>query len=661
MRISSFFSNLRGSRGFREKNKLGNAILLAASLSLSLSFSVDSFASNSLLKKYKVKKVEVVPNGVTTSYNPVKVSYFTRTKFNMDTPLTEYVDYRQQREFTLAELIQEGTKLLTPENVVNDLPEFLDKDHFRADAQHWEGTCHRWGGWHGSDKAVKLATTSGGFICGDLHIDNVDVAEYLTAVYPGVQEAWYGTRTEKFGKQDEVNAFLIRALNTVGYTSFSPVEADEVFMKYLGEKKQRVVTDVDPNDQVWNQPTYSWSRESVRELNTQYPMLNMISMAGTTGVIQSKDYIGNSNFYIGKNPAAQRLIEQVDEIDKFIISTYVTMELHNNLYQTYSIHASTDKIPANLKSSASAEIQNIVTAANDEIETSINKLIEEKDKLWEAALASGIKLKDNLEAVQITGKLGAMYERGFRDGTPNTRESDYTFYVIKDTKTDRIYSKWAGERATGNMPDFVWVPKCNDDVCMADAGKVRKAFNSLPIAEKRTYSDAGYKIATANLYEMIDRCLSADEATKLIPKLMQMISKIGDNVYVLHRKDRNVLKEMYNRVVGISKIRLKGLADLMSKRIAGIAVEERLDKSKEIVFVDWDEKSGKCVGNYESKQKEYPNENCRVSKDSEFKNELFGCHEVLSKADRNFLGMKVDRKLRTVYRSVCKQINSTRH
>lgn len=576
-----------------------------------------SNSPNSLLNIYKLKKVEVVPYGVTTSYNPAKTSPFTRTSFKMETPLEEYIEYNIRRDFTLAELIHEATRIVTPNNVVNTLHTFLDENHFRADAEYWEGSCQRWGGWHGSDRAVNLACTPEGFVCGNLHLDSVDIAEYLTAVYPHSSEAWYGTRTEKFSAEnEEVNTLLTKILDNIGYTSFSPIEADKAFMKYIGDQKKRLVTDVDPTYQVWNQPSYSWERVAVQEISSPFPMLNIINKSGSSGVISSKDHIPNSMFYKGLTPEAQDMIQQVDAINEFMANLYIKMVLHQGYSSSDSITSNgitsiNNIIPEDIRNEASAAIQVILANSNYQIGNSINNLIYERNRLWREAEQSGIQLKKNIEAIKVHGRLGAIFERSYRNGQLNTQRLNYTFYILKDKKTNQMYSKWEGARADTNYPDFVWVPKCNDDECLANAKKFREAFDSMPRSDKE---EAAYPLAVANLYQLLENCISVKTAKTIIPEFVQLINKIDTSFYNLSSAEQDSFKELYKQIVETSKINLKALNDLMNRQdsVIGLAVETKygMNAPNQIVFLEYDPISGSCIGNYEGQVKYYPREKC---------------------------------------------------
>ncbi|MBF0298834.1 MAG: hypothetical protein HQK51_08945 [Oligoflexia bacterium] len=594
------------------------------------------FASNENLKKiFAIEKFEMAPKGVSTSYNPSNISPITTMPFEMSTPLSNYILYRENKRNTLAEVIDQAIKEVTAENCVDGMCEFLHKDNYRAKAKRWEGTCDRWSAFHASNKAVDLITSSKGYICGSLFIESVDIAEYLTAVYPSDYEEFFGRRTTIYSEESETNELISKALDIAGHIGLSPHQADQAYSQNIGDKNKRLVTDIDPTSEVWNQPTYGFERTDVDDVirsskSAELPMMNMLI---------DGQFFGNSYFYEGLTSNANNGLKKLDNIDKTLLK--LVKYIVPLKPQTIDYEIPKDFVFFD-------DIQKIIDKEERKLNKIITKLESVKEEIFNNISSEGIRIRSDFNAVKVSANVKFLLEESYRRGyKPRLGKMDLKYFVFEDKKTKKLYSKWQGERTYASYPDFIWQPKCQDEYCAAEAIKYRKAFSKADINKKLKWSDIGREIATDNIFKLLEKCLSLDEATKIIPQLLDVATKIN-SIYELTSEERDNFIDLYNKIKLINKIKIKGLDAALEKRIAGIIIDK---KTKEMSFADWDEKSGKCVSlNKNGEINVLKNNICKIDENSYFKKDAFFddvCYE-------NVKSNLEEKKLRKVPSILCK-------
>lgn len=108
----------------------------------------------------------------------------------------------------------------------------------------WWGHCHAWAAASISESEPSAVTKAG------ISFTQDEVEGLLTELYFSPGWTVWGTQCRDC------------ATTSLQYMDVTPAEFDAVIRDRMGAKKQNVIMDLDPGEQVWNYPAYKYARES---------------------------------------------------------------------------------------------------------------------------------------------------------------------------------------------------------------------------------------------------------------------------------------------------------------------------------------------------------------------------------------------------------------
>lgn len=596
--------------------------------------------ANNLQDEYPLIKKTLDPPGVCTFYNPNYCSPFTQVRYDMITPLSDYIEYEDVKKTTLVELIDSAGRDLIPQYHIEGLAGddgFFNQKHYNPDAPGWFGTCHKWCAWQSSKEAVKISSEDGGHVCGKYFLSQGDISEYFTAIYPSKNvdsnniNHFYGGRTnpyygpndtkdpEDVKRANSVNLLLMKLLDKMGYINFWPHIADQTYNKYIVEDERSVTTNVDAHSpSIWNQPTFHFERLLNTEIDEELPLLSIFD--------QKYNYFGPTFFYEG-TPNAVSNLKEIEEIDYTLFSMFLVLQDQSDLRsdgknQISPLLEQNAKVMDSLNKKHYQYIKRLEQDNKHYFMDVAKSFYKKKVNLFKKAKPY-LKFKDNFSGIFVQSKIKYLQECQYRAAVNFVREAKYDYYILKDSTSNKTYSMWANPKMKKqSQPDFIAASVCVDDECkemVRDYNKIQDASNR-STQDKIKQADYMYWLATGSFFKLLDQCVPLSKVKEAIQTHVNEVHAFNKNISVFHSSNLNSSQKEYfsKKYVELREgpifpnnlIKHKDYFTLIPHHVGGIII----NKKNQLIFADYDESTGECLG---EDGKVYPLRKCLVKVDSE--------------------------------------------
>ncbi|MBF0365366.1 MAG: hypothetical protein HQK50_07330 [Oligoflexia bacterium] len=508
---------------------------------------------------------------------------------------------------------------------------FADYDYEKGEAE-WRGMCHQWSAAACDPKVKKEISLDPtvnlkqkkSILCGKNIISTNEIRELFTATYPSKNSLFLGSArnapneyyNQAFFHKKHMDVILahggmvaFKELNDSDYAVMdslgmitlkegptSPVKWTLPAHQFHNTTKEQlssnagIVLNIDPGEEIWNQPVFEMESSAVEVLHQgkEMPYLRYDADDAATS---------NHFFYLASNELQKTKLDLLDEIDAVL---KILIEKRNKTPDEKISEIIREK---NLL--LSPTLESFITNLENKREQfalakEINKLLAFKAASFEEAKQAGIQLKDQFTAHHYTTTVRFMDENdNFRSGGDRIGKNSYTYYVIKNKQNGFVYSNWSGPHLAAHRPGFIWVPIPQADSCHLVAASENETLKrvvknqeyllqsgpSIDEAKEAdrlaSVRDVCLNTGLSDLLNLCSSCPTTDEALQSVHDLLAAIEKVS---LTLQLKNSDTQKDLRGKLSAIKDKNILISRSEFNKELQAKKIPLSLNEKSELVF-----------------------------------------------------------------------------